>query len=361
MIVIDAHLDLAWNAVQWNRDLRAPVYTIRTREARVAGRGRGQNTVALPQMLEGRIALCFGTLLARVTGNPVPHSDYHSVAQAYGAARGQLAYYQALAALGNIQLITDRILLERHIRRWQAWDANPDGDPPPVGCIISMESADAVMKPADLHDWYQQGVRIIGPAHYGTGRYAGGTSVEEGFSNAGFDLLDEMTRLGITLDLTHLSDRAFWQAVERFEGTLIASHNNCRALVPHQRQLDDRQIKALIEHDGVIGVAMDVWMLRPGWIKDHSSNDGITLDDLADHIDHVCQLAGNAHHVGIGSDLDGGFGREQSPTDLETIADVQRLAPILAARGYVSSDIDAIMHGNWLRLLRRALPERSAD
>ncbi len=356
MLVVDAHLDLSWNALQWNRDLRQSVYTIRAAEAGMQGKGRALNTVALPEMRSGRLALCFATLLARVTATPVPYIDYRSSAQAYGVARGQLAYYRALAAQGQLYIIEDRAALDHHLDLWQSWEDSPEGDAPASGCVISMESADAILEPAELEAWYRLGVRLIGPAHYGTGRYAGGTSVDDGFSDIGMALLDEMARLGIVLDLTHLSDRAFWQALERFSGAVIASHNNCRALVPHQRQFDDRQIKAIIERDGVLGMAMDVWMLEPGWIKGTSSNDGITLSHVVDHIDHICQLAGNALHVGIGSDLDGGFGREQSPADLDTIADLQHLIPLLETRGYAAADIEAIMHGNWLRLLHRELP-----
>jgi membrane dipeptidase len=164
-----------------------------------------------------------------------------------------------------------------------------------------------------------------------------------------------MERLGIVLDLTHCSDEAFWQALEHYNGPVLASHNNCRALVPNQRQFTDDQLRAIIERDGVIGAALDAWMLKPAWsIGEHHNpaNPVVTLSDVVDHIDHICQLAGNARHAAIGSDLDGGFGREQSPSDLDTIADLQKLAGLLAARGYGETDIAAIMHGNWLRLLR---------
>jgi membrane dipeptidase len=163
-----------------------------------------------------------------------------------------------------------------------------------------------------------------------------------------------MEKLGILLDLTHLSDEAFWQTIDCFGGTVLASHNNCRALVSHQRQFDDKQIRAVIARDGVIGVALDNWMLRAGWTRGAKDNERVTLALVADHIDHICQLAGNGHHAAIGSDLDGGFGREQSPSDLDTIADLQRLTEILSNRGYRDEDIAGIMHGNWLRLLHRA-------
>jgi membrane dipeptidase len=163
-----------------------------------------------------------------------------------------------------------------------------------------------------------------------------------------------MEELGILLDLTHLSDKAFWQALDCFNGPVLASHNNCRALVPHQRQFDDRQIRPIVAREGVIGVAFDNWMLRPGWVRGAHDNPPVTLTHVVDHIDHICQLAGNSQHAGIGSDLDGGFGREQSPSDLDSIEDLQRLPEILSKRGYRDEDIAAIMHGNWLRLLRRA-------
>jgi membrane dipeptidase len=217
-----------------------------------------------------------------------------------------------------------------------------------------MESADPILQPADVPSWWESGVRFIGPAHYGHGRYAGGTGSEEGLTPQGYDLLAWMERTGMILDLTHLSDLAFWQALDHFHGPIAASHNNCRGLVPHQRQFADDQIRAIVARDGVIGVAFDVWMMQFGWVSGSASNPRVPLARIVDHIDHICQIAGSSRHVGIGSDLDGGFGREQSPHDLDTIADLQNLATLLPQRGYHADDVSAIMHGNWLRLLRRA-------
>ena len=194
------------------------------------------------------------------------------------------------------------------------------------------------------------GLRVLGITHYGTGRYAGGTSTDLGLTDLGVALLAEMERLGMILDITHCSDPSFWQALERFQGPVLASHNNCRALVPHQRQFSDEQLRALFQRGGVIGAACDCWMLKPGWL-DGASNASVSLAAVAEHIDYVCQLAGNSRHAAIGSDLDGGYGREQSPHDLDTIADLQKLAPLLAGRGYAQADIAAIMYGNWVRLL----------
>jgi membrane dipeptidase len=357
MLIIDAHLDLAWNALQWNRDLLLSVYTTRTRESSLAEKGRGQGTVALPELRRGRVALCFATLLARSTGTPVAHLDYPSPAQAFAAARGQLAYYNALEQEGPVRIIDNLTALEQHIAAWELWDgaARVDMDAaPPLGIVISMESADPILRPSDLEAWRRAGVRLIGPAHYGPGRYAGGTGTELGLTPLGLELLAEMERLAIILDMTHLSDQAFWQALERYNGPLLASHNNCRSLVPHQRQFSDTQLQAIIERGGVIGVAFDSWMLRPGWVIGARTNPPARLADVVDNIDHICQLADSSAHVGIGSDLDGGFGREQSPHDLDTIADLQHLHGLLAARGYTDDDIAAILHGNWLGWLRRA-------
>lgn len=355
MLIIDAHLDLSWNALQWNRDLTESVYTIRGKERRSPGKGRAQNTVALPEMRKGRIAVSFATLLARSTGHRAEHIDFDSQAQAYGAAQGQLAYYRGLEADGFVRTIGDAESLRQHINEWERWElASADASAaPPLGFVISMESADPIRDPAQLEDWWSAGLRLLGPAHYGPGRYAGGTGVELGLTDLGAPLLQEMTRLGMLLDLTHLSDQAFWQAVDIFDGPLLASHQNCRALVPHQRQFSDEQLKLIIERAGVIGAAFDIWMLQPGFTRG-GSNEGVFIEHVVDHIDHICQLAGSSRHAAIGSDLDGGFGREQSPCDLDTIADMQQLPGLLAQRGYSESDIKDIMYGNWLRLLDKA-------
>lgn len=355
MLIIDSHLDLAWNALQWNRDLTSAAYTLRAQESGTPGAGRALNTVALPDLRRGRVALCFATVLARSTGNPAPFIDYRSPAQAYGVAQGQLAYYRGLERGGYVRIVTTAAQLDAHMDAWQAWEATgATSAAPPLGIVVSMESADPVLDPDQLADWWAAGLRIIGPAHYGMGRYAGGTSVEGGFTEPGLALLKQMHALGFVLDMTHLSDAAFWQALDHFDGVVLASHNNCRALVPHQRQFDDQQIKAIHERGGVIGAAFDDWMLQPGWIQGVSSNKNITLETVVDHIDHVCQITGGSETAAIGTDLDGGFGRDQSPSDLDTIADLQHIPAILVRRGYTEADIANIMHGNWLRLLRRA-------
>ncbi|MBK5278158.1 MAG: dipeptidase, partial [Bacteroidia bacterium] len=219
-----------------------------------------------------------------------------------------------------------------------------------------LEGADSIRTPKHLEKSYRQGLRAIGPAHYGPGRYAQGTNATGGLGTLGKDLLKEIERLNIILDVTHLCDDSFWEALNHFNGNLWASHHNCRALVDHNRQLSDDMIKELINRSAVIGGVMDAWMVVPGWIKRKSTprEMNCSLNKLIDNYDHICQIAGNALHIGIGSDLDGAFGKEQSPYDIETIADIQKISTLLSQRGYTQPDIENVMGGNWLRFIRKA-------
>jgi membrane dipeptidase len=218
-----------------------------------------------------------------------------------------------------------------------------------------MEGGDPIITPDCLGEWFEAGLRAIGPTHYGVSTYAHGTSACGGLTEQGRPLLKMMEQLGMVLDVTHLCDESFWEAVEAFGGRLIASHQNCRTLVPGERQFSDEQLRVVIERGGVIGAALDAWMLQPGWVRGETTNESLTLESVAAQIDHVCQLAGNSRHAAVGSDLDGGYGKEQCPRDLDTIADLQRIPDLLRARGYSEADIAAIMHGNWLRFFREAL------
>jgi membrane dipeptidase len=233
----------------------------------------------------------------------------------------------------------------------------PSGQKPfPIGYVLSLEGADSLLTMRHLERAHEQGLRAVGPAHYGPGTYAQGTDARGGLGPRGRELLSEMDRLEIILDASHLCDESFWEAMDLFQGPVWASHSNCRALVPHNRQLADEQIKALIERAAVIGCALDGWMLVPAWArgKTRPQSAALFLERVVDHIDHVCQIAGNSRHSGIGSDLDGAFGREQSPADLETIADLATLANLLKGRGYRDEDIRQILHGNFLRFLTNA-------
>jgi membrane dipeptidase len=356
VLVIDFHLDLAMNALDWDRDLTLPVAITRAQEAGMPGKGRGGGTVALPEMRAGRVALCSATVICRVKQPNSPASGVRSHAIAYAKAQGQLAYYRQLQADGQIRLIGDRAALDRHLAAWAAWEAAPDTPQPPLGFVLSMEGADPIVAPEQVPQWYADGLRIVSLSHYGISATAHGTDTEGGLTPLGRPMLRALQEAGIILDLTHLADQAFYEALDAFDGPVLASHNNCRALVPGVRQFTDDQLRRIIERGGVIGGALDAWMLYPGWVKGVTQPSVVGLSALVDHLDHICQLAGNADHAAIGTDLDGGYGKEQTPHDLDTIADLQQLPALFRARGYGEADIAKIMHGNWLALLRRAWP-----
>lgn len=353
MFTIDAHLDLSMNAIDWNRDLREPVTAIRAREKGMTDKpDRGNGTVSLPALRNAGIGLVVATQIARYVSADNPLPGWHSPQQAWAQTQAQLAWYKAMEDEGEMSMIYDRRSLELHLAIWN--DGTPN-DHKPIGYILSLEGADSIITLQHLERAYKYGLRALGPAHYGPGRYANGTDAAGKMGAEGLALLKEMERLNIILDATHLCDDAFWQAMDYFNGAVWASHNNCRSIVNHNRQYSDEQIKTLIQRDAVIGAAFDAWMIVPGWVIRQSDRYqmGCTLEKLIDHIDHICQLAGNSLHIGIGSDLDGAFGKEQSPCEIDTITDLQHLPALLKKRGYTETDIMNLMHGNWLRLLRR--------
>ncbi len=355
MFIIDAHLDLAMNALEWNRDLKVPLETIRNREAGMADKpDRAKGVVSLPELRKGGIGLVVATQISRVTEDHRILPGWYSPEQAWAQAQGQLAWYQAMQEAGEMRQIADLNTLEQHLALWE--DQSIENASKPVGFILSLEGADSLVSLPYLEQAHRYGLRAIGPAHYGPGRYAPGTGMDGPLTPLGVELLQEMDRLNMILDITHLTDAGFWQALRLYKGPIWASHHNCRTLVDHQRQLADDQLNALIERGAVIGGALDAWMLSPNWIRGESNPRarGVQLESLVDHFDHICQLAGNSLHVAIGSDLDGMFGTEQCPYDLETIADLRKFDRILQKRGYSESDIANILHGNWLRFIRQA-------
>ena len=354
MLTFDAHLDLSLNALEYNRDLRLPVHEIRRCEKGMNDlKGRAAGTTAFPEMRQTEMGICVATQLAGCMKGARPMADWMSPEQAYAQTQGQLAWYQAMEEAGQMRQIIDLPGLEEMIALWTDGQSNEEK---PIGYILSLEGADSIRSVSHLERHWEQGLRAMGPAHYGVCRYALGHDQIGGLAAEGKDLIREMDRLGMILDVTHLSDGCFWDALDLFEGTVWASHSNCRALVPDSRQFSDDQIKKLIERGAVIGAALDAWMMIPGWVRGKTPPQatGLKLEVLCDHIDHVCQLAGNALHSGIGSDLDGGFGIEQTPVDLDTIADLSRLPDMLAKRGYSQTDVENILHGNFLRLLKKA-------
>jgi len=350
MLIFDAHLDIAWNALEWNRDLMRPVSELRDFERQFDGIVPGDCTVSWPELRRGRVGTMIVTLISRLNRKDKQLSFYQSREAAYAAGRGQMAYYEAMSKRGVIRPIANREALDSHITEWE----DDSSGEPPLGYILSMEGSWAVLAPSQISEWYEAGLRILGPAHYGPDYYCHGTGSVGGLKADGPALLKEMDRVGMLLDATHLSDQSFWEALDIFSGPVLASHHNCRALVDGDRQLTDDQIKALVARGSVIGASFDNWMLKPDWKIGVSDPSAVSLEDVVNHTDHICQLAGNASHCGIGTDLDGGFGKEQAPHDLDTIADLEKIAEILDRRGYRSDDIDGIMYKNFVNFFRNA-------
>ncbi|MDA1017464.1 MAG: membrane dipeptidase [Planctomycetota bacterium] len=367
-VIFDVHLDLSMNALEWNRDLRWPLERIRRWEQHMTDKvDRGNNTVCFPEMHRGRIGLCVATQIGRYS--PYYHRlpGWSSPEQAWAQTQGQLAWYRIMTEAGEMTPIRNRAELDAAVEVWENAESCDDGTPYikesrtqpgklPIGFMLSLEGADSIVTLDYLERSYADGLRALGPAHYGPGRYAHGTDAQGGLPPEGKDLLKEMQRLGIILDVTHLNDESFWQAVDIHKGPLWASHQNCRALAPWNRQFADDQVKLVIERGGLLGMAFDAIMMVPGWrhLKSNASDFNLKIERICDHVDHICQMAGNAKHVCVGTDLDGGYGTEQVPGDMNSIADLQKLPDLFRARGYSDADIEGMMSRNVVDFLRRA-------
>ena len=367
-LLADAHLDLAMNLVYYDRDLRLPVDEINRQEKQLSLSDtpfRGNATLSLPELKTSGLGICVATLLARSGpdhGRKQKYDridlDFGTPDGAYCAAHTQLAWYHLMQERGEIRLLKSREDIDQH---WQLWTAasSDQYESLPLGVILSMEGADPISSPDQTSYWYNLGLRAIGPAHYGASQYAQGTGADGPLTDWGFQLLAEMQKLGMVLDVTHLADTAMQQALDVYEGPVWASRHNCRSLVNWDRQLTDEQIQKLVKRNAVIGIACDAIMLHPGWDWGVTQPDVLSITSLVDQIDHICQQAGNTSHVAIGTDLDGGYGNEQTPRELKRYRDLHLIDEILQSRGYEDSAIDAIFHGNWLRKFREYLPAES--
>ena len=351
MFILDAHLDLAMNALEWNRDLTWTVEDIRHSELGMIDKpDRAKNTVSLDAMRKGNIGLCVATQIARYVKKGSDLPGWNSPQQAWAQTQGQLAWYKAMEDLGEMTQITNLEQLNSHQNLWKNCS-----DKKPIGYILSLEGADSIVTIDYLEKSHEQGLRAIGPAHYGPGTYAHGTDSVGGIGVKGKELLKKIEELNLILDATHLCDVSFWETMKVYDGPVWASHNNCRKFVNHNRQYSDEQITELINRNAVIGIALDAWMMVPNWVRGESTPEsmGVTLNQMIDNIDHICQLSGNSLHVGIGTDLDGAFGKEQSPSDLNTIADLQKVPEMLSEKGFTKKDIEIVMSKNFIKFLER--------
>jgi membrane dipeptidase len=367
ILIIDGDYPMAVGAIEAGRDLTLPIEQVRSAE-RIPSmlKWPDEGTMAtLPELRKGRIAAALVKVVACVKKPDHPHGEYRSKENAYAAAMGQLAYYRLLEARNEIKVLDTSEKFSAHMAIWERAE---EYEKLPVGFFIGMEGADAITWPDQVHQWYDDGLRVISLSHYGVSYYShgSGTGTSGGLTPDAKPLLKAMDKLGMILDVTHTSDQSVREEFELFDGPVLASHQNCRALVPGERQQPDDILLEVIRRGGVIGSSMDTWMLNKhhsiDWKtirlkrRDVFASDLITLEDVVDHMDHVCQLAGNSNHAAIGGDTDGQGGADGAPHDVDTVADYQIIAGILQGRGYSSDDIENIMYKNWQRFFERWLP-----
>ncbi len=359
-IIVDAHQDLAWNMLTFGRNYaRSAVETRRFEKGTEAQTHNGDTLLGWADYQQGNVAIVFSTLFATPVRRQLGEWDtqsYRDEAEAHQRYSAQLDAYHRLVDEhpDKFRLLQTQSDLIETISQWE----NRITENPPVGLVVLMENAEGIRSVGELEMWWQRGVRIIGPAWAGT-RFCGGTGEPGPLTKEGHQLLEGMVGYGFVLDISHMDEKSTLQSLDIYPGTIIASHANASALLKgaeSNRFLSDRVIEGLIERDAVIGVIPYNRFLVPGWTA-KDGRQAVNLDHIIAQIDHICQIAGNAHHVGIGSDFDGGFGLQSVPAEIDTVADLQKLIPQLAQKGYTEEDIAIIMGQNWLKILKENLPE----
>lgn len=359
MLVVDAHEDLAWNMLTFKRDyLRSVAETRRLEIGSEAVKMNGESCIGFPEWIAGRVAVLFATLFVAPQrsnlGGAKSESSYATTEAAYQLYGQQLDTYHAWVRANpdKLTLIQSAADLDSVLATWQGNQERK------VGLVILMEGADGVRVPSEVAEWYQRGVRFIGPAWNRT-QYVGGTGEPGGFTDAGKALLKAMANQKLVLDLSHLADAAVPEAFDHFPGMIVATHANARALLPSarfpERHLTDSAIKGVAERNGVVGIVLANFFIRDGYGQNSQRSD-VTLDHVAAHIDHMAQLVGHTRHLGIGTDFDGGFGLSRIPSGLDSVADLPRIGEHLSKRGYSDEQVEGILGGNWLRVLKATLP-----
>jgi membrane dipeptidase len=357
MIIVDAHEDIAYNALCYGRDYRRSALETRRLETDPAMLAhRGTATIGLPDALLGRVALVFSTIFVAPDdgedNKPWSNFSYKTAKEANKLGMDQLDYYNRIADESDkIQIIKTAADLDSVLKTWADDKTVADHK---QGLVLLMENADPILEPRQFEEWYERGLRIVGPA-WAASRYAGGTGQPGPLTKLGYELLDIMADFHAILDLSHLAEQACLQALDHYDGTIIASHTNPRKFRDTDRHFADTTIRKLVERDGVMGIVLYNRFLSDDWTSGDPKSK-IPLTRVIDAIDYVCQIAGSAAHVGIGTDFDGGFGQESIPEDLDTVTDLLKIADALKVRGYSSTDIEAVMGGNMIRKLRQALP-----
>jgi len=361
--IIDAHEDIAYNALSFGRNYSHAASETRRLEADTPVPARnGQTLLGWPDYQAGQVALIFGTLFISPRGFQSGDWEvqvYQNPQEAGPLHRGQIDFYRRLCDDHPDQfgLVSTRQELAAILAPWKETPAEFPARTHKVGILMSMEGAEGIRRPEEMEEFWNLGVRAAGPVWAG-GRFCGGTIEPGVFTREGYELLEIMADLGYILDLSHMNEQSALQALDAYSGTVIASHANARALLkglPGERHLTDITIRRLAERGGVIGVIPFNKFLLPGW-SDTDDRRLVTLETVAAHIDHICQLTGSSEHVAVGTDFDGGFGWPSVPQEIDTIADLPKLETVLRRRGYSETDISAVLHGNWLGILERSLP-----
>ncbi len=355
MFIVDGHEDIAYNALRFGRDYRVSVAEKRRAEAGT-DHPNGIATVGLPESMLGRVAVVCATIFtAPDSGSNRMLADsprYKTPAEAYQLGTRQWEYYQRLTdETDRVQWVRTLAELDAVLETWKPGTEIADHR---QGLVLLMENADPIVEPKQFEEWYERGVRIVGPAWTGT-RYCGGTGMPGPLTDLGRDLLEVMAGFNAILDLSHMAEESFLEAVDRYPGVVIASHSNPRHFRDTDRHLTDDMILRLAERDGVMGIVPYNNFLSDDWKKGNPRSD-VPFSLVLDAMDYVCQLTGSATHVGIGTDFDGGFGVENIPAGMDTITDLWKVGEGLRERGYVEADIEAILGGNMLRKLRQSLP-----
>ncbi len=346
-MLVDAHLDIAYNVLAAGRDFNLPVAEIRRQEKAASSmeEPRGTCMVSLPAMLGGHIAVAGASIFVPPPKRSRRH-DPSAYQEAHEQAVAQLDYYRRLADEDErVDLLRTVADLEQVLQAWEAGAAR-------LGIFIVMEGADPIREPAELAWWVERGLRGVGLAWMAGSRYAGGNANQGPITDEGHSLLNAMADYNLLLDISHLWIDAAYEALDRYPGPIVGTHATPAAFVDTPRSFSDDLICRMADRGGVMGIMPVNAMLDPLWRR---NDPRLPLERFVQAIDHVCQVVGHAECVGLGSDLDGGFGRESVPLGLETIADLGKIEALLLERDYRASDVTAILSGNWLRVMREVL------
>lgn len=339
---VDGHLDLAYSLTTIGRDLTLDLDTLRAREQRSSRTAM----VTFPELRRGNVGVVFGTLFA-LPHMPTPEGyppaiirGYTTAEEAHQQARAQMDAYRRMEDAGFVRIICSVRDLEQHLSEYAS---TPEASRR-TGVVVLMEGADPIRTPDELAFWHAQGVRLLGPA-WQKNRYCGGTGGPGGLTPMGEALLDHARALGMTLDVSHMAEESFWQALARFEGPVMASHSNARAIVDTDRQLSDAMLDALAQRDAVVGLVLyDKFLTQP------VPQTGVSLAHVRRQAEHIAGRIGWSR-LAIGSDFDGGLGREETPVEIDRAGDFARLGEVVPA-----AFRDGVLGGHWLHFLRRVLP-----